>query len=162
MSESLPPYELRRATTEDLALVIDLAVEVVLHSASPFRSVPAQDIQRYRRDDLQGLYQAVQDDNFRAFVAVSGDEFLGHVLVHCGHRDSATGVGQAWIYDLSVNPRYWSAGVGQALMRAAEEFAASKGMRAIGLGVTLSNHRALEFYRRLGYGDERLQMMKQI
>ena len=153
-------YEIRPARVDDLPLVIDLAVEVVLFSTSPFRSVPAADIQRYRREDLQGLYQAILDDSFRAFVAINEEELLGHVLIHCGHRDSATGVGQAWIYDLSVSPKYWSSGVGRALMKAAEAFASDKGMGAIGLGVTLSNERAVSFYRRLGYGDERLQMVK--
>ena len=155
-------YEIRQATGSDLPSVIDLAVEVVLHSTSPYRSVPGEDIRRYRREDLQGLQQALLDPNFRIFVAATETELLGHVLLHCAHRDSTTGVGQAWIYDLSVAPRHWGNGIGKALLRAAEESAAASGIRAIGLGVTLSNQRALRFYREQGYLDERIQMVKLI
>lgn len=155
-----PDSEIREATEADLPYVIDLAVEAVLHSTSPFRAVPGDLIKRYRREDLQGLYQALTDENFKAFVLYEDEQLIGHVLVHCGHRDSATGVNQAWIYDLSVRPGYWNAGVGKRLMNRAEEFARSLGVTAIGLGVTISNERAVGFYHGLGYLDERVQMVK--
>jgi GNAT superfamily N-acetyltransferase len=155
-----PDTAIREATQADLPFVIDLAVEAVLHSTSPFRPFGGDLIKRYRREDLQGLYQALSDPNFKAFVLFEDDELIGHVLVHCGHRDSATGVNQAWIYDLSVRPGYWNAGIGKRLMARAEEFARGLGIGAIGLGVTISNERAVKFYHGLGYLDERVQMFK--
>jgi GNAT superfamily N-acetyltransferase len=57
------------------------------------------------------------------------------------------------INGLAVGPEWQSHGVGTAIVRAAEEHAARRGCRRIGLGVDEENVRAAALYRRLGYRD---------
>lgn len=153
---------IRPATAEDVDGIIDLATEMVLHSVSPFRSVAADQVQHYRREDLQSLRDILGVDHSGLFVAEVEDKLVGHIIVVAHQRDSSTGTAQAWIYDVSVKPGLWGKGIGQALMARAEEFARHCGMSAIGLGVTMANHRAVEFYDRLGYQQERVQMVKNL
>ncbi len=47
-------------------------------------------------------------------------------------------------------------------MGRAEDFARSLGLDWIGLGVTQANQRALSFYQEIGYGIERVQMVKRL
>jgi GNAT superfamily N-acetyltransferase len=153
---------IRAATAEDVDGMIDLATEMVLHSVSPFRSVAADQVQHYRREDLQSLRDILGLDHSGLFVAEIDDKLVGHIIVVAHQRDSSTGTAQAWIYDVSVKPGLWGKGIGQALMARAEQFARDCGMSAIGLGVTMANHRAVQFYDTLGYQQERVQMVKNL
>lgn len=153
---------IRPATAEDVDGMIDLATEMVLHSVSPFRSVAADQVQHYRREDLQSLRDILGLDHSGLFVAEIDDKLVGHIIVVAHQRDSSTGTAQAWIYDVSVKPGLWGKGIGQALMARAEQFARDCGMSAIGLGVTMANHRAVQFYDTLGYQQERVQMVKNL
>lgn len=150
------------ATPEDIPGIIDLATEMVLHSVSPYRSVSAEIVKEFRREDLQTLGDILALEHSGIFVAEEAGLLVGHIIVVAQQRDSSTGTPQAWIYDLSIRAGYWGRGLGQALMEKAESFASQQGMQAIGLGVTLANHRALEFYGRLGYQQERVQMVKNL
>lgn len=153
---------IREALAEDVPTIIDLAVEMVLHSASPLRTVGSADIQHYRREDLQTLSDLVGKEHTGVFVAEQDGQVVGHIVVVAHQRDSSTGMPQAWIYDLSTRAGFWGRGIGQALMARAESFAQAQGMAAIGLGVTLANRRALDFYLQQGYQQERVQMLKNL
>ncbi len=155
-------YEVRRATADDLPDVVELASAMVVHSVSPFRAINPEEVKEFRRRDLQALEDAVTQPNVAVFVAVERESgrFLGHVVVVSGHTESSTGESQSWIFDISVIHECWSAGVGKALVERAEDFSRARGMRYIGLGVTSANERAVRFYERLGYAEERKRMIK--
>lgn len=152
----------RRATASDVPGIVELATEMVLHSVSPFRPVAAEQVKQYRREDLQTLADILELDHSGVFVAEAEGRLIGHIIVVAHQKDSSSGTAQAWIYDVSVEPGYWSKGVGKTLMQWAEMFAREQGMGAIGLGVTLNNQRALGFYLGLGYHQERVQMVKNL
>jgi len=135
---------------------------MVVHSTSPYRGVPAERVREYRREDLQTLVEAVGLEHARIFVAEEAGQLIGHVVVVAGHRDSSTGEGQGWVFDLSIRADRWGRGLGKILMEHAEEFVRERGLDAIGLGVTISNERALRFYREIGYQEERIQMVKKL
>lgn len=59
---------------------------------------------------------------------------------------------------LAVDGRYRRRGVGTELVRAAEKWAASKGIGHIRLNSGSSRTEAHEFYRRLGYEDNKSQL----
>lgn len=154
---------IRTANEADLDHVIDLAVEAVLHSISHSREISGELVQVYRRQDLQALRSVLSQDRTGIFVAEDEKgQFLGHVIVSTAHQDSSTGEIQAWVFDLAVVEKARGRGIGRRLMARAEEFALARGVDRLGLGVTLSNRSALEFYRRLGYVEERVQMIKKI
>lgn len=151
----------RRATMADLPDVIDLAAEMVVHSISPYRATELEAVREYRRQDLETLYEALAMPDAGIFVAEDDEgRFVGHVVVMAGRNESSTGEPQGWVFDLSVIPDEWGTGVADLLMGRAEAFVREKGLRYLGLGVTSANRRALAFYDRLGYLEERKQMIK--
>lgn len=156
-------YGIRRAGAEDLDMVIDLATEMVVHSVSPFRDIPEDEVREFRRKDLAALAEAIVQPHVGVFVAEDpAGRFLGHVVVVCGYMESSTGEQQGWVFDLSVVPDQWSQGIGQDLMAEAERFCAGLGFKYIGLGVTSANERAVRFYERQGYAEERKRMIKRL
>lgn len=157
------PFRLRPATSQDLPAIVELAVDMVVHSVSPYRDSTPEMVRAYRRDDLRTLQDALVMDRARVLVAEAPDgSLLGHIVVLAGQVDSSTGEAQGWIFDVSVRHDTWGKGVGRTLVAAAEEFVAERGLARIGLGVTSANARAVRFYEELGYLEERKQMIKKL
>src|SRR5579862_9127360 len=111
-------YAVRWAGSAALPQVIELAVEMVVHSISPFRAIPASDVKEFRRRDLAALADAVQQPHVGLFLAEEEGtrRLLGHVIVVCGYMESSTGETQGWIFDLSVVRECWGQGIGRVLM----------------------------------------------
>ena len=81
-----------------------------------------------------------------AEVTATGD-LLGTAMVgHDGHR--------GWVYYLAVSPSARGTGLGRALMTAAEEWVAERGIPKLMLMVRSSNTAVLGFYDALGYAVE--------
>ncbi|MCL4513759.1 MAG: GNAT family N-acetyltransferase [Candidatus Eremiobacteraeota bacterium] len=151
----------REAKESDLQQVIDLAVEAIEHSQSPFRNSSLESIKDYRRRDLEQLRSLYAQSHVGIFVAEEKGEIKGHVIVLSGMK-AVTGELQGWIIDLSVRQEFWGTGVAQELTLMAEEFIRSKGFQHLGLGVTSANKRAIRFYEKMGYLEERKQMIKKL
>lgn len=156
-------FRLRPASADDLPAIVELAVQMVVHSLSPYRDSTPEMVRVYRREDLRTLQDAIQLDRARVLVAEAPDgSLLGHIVVLAGQIDSSTGEAQGWIFDVSVRHDCWGKGVGRTLVAAAEHFVAERGLSRIGLGVTSANQRAVRFYEELGYLEERKQMIKKL
>lgn len=156
-----PTIEIYRAVPEDVDEIIELASEMAKCSRSPFRPVDEAKIIADRRADLQTLYTLIHNKDFGAFVARDHrGRLIGHVLVKTGLIDFLTGEEQAWIFDIAVQPKHWGSGISKKLLHTAEVFARERGIRYMGLTVTVSNRRALCFYQHAGYQEERFQMVK--
>ncbi|MBM3466206.1 MAG: GNAT family N-acetyltransferase [Armatimonadetes bacterium] len=157
-------YVIRRARPDDLDKVIQLATDMVVHSVSPFRDISADQVKEFRRKDLQALAEAIKQPHVGLFIAEAENDrrFLGHVVVVCGYMESSTGESQGWVFDLSTVPDMWSQGIGRALMDQAEAFCIALGYKYLGLGVTTANDRAVTFYERLGFMEERKRMIKRL
>ncbi len=155
-------YKIRAGEPTDIAAILDLAVEMVLASKSPLRPGVSDDaILKARRNNLSQLEWLIGLPEGGVFVATNErEELVGHVILMGNNIDSVTEETQAWVYDLSVRRDCWGQGLGRRLMQAAEDFAASLGLKWVGLGVTLSNERATSFYEEIGYKVERVQMLK--
>ena len=157
-------YSIRPATIEDLSRIIDLAVELVIASRSPYREeVSDEQIRDYRRENFSQLETVFELAEAGLFVAVDqAGNHIGHILLLGNQIDSVADVPQAWVYDVSVREDWWGKGVGRSLMARGERFAAELGLDYVGLGVTFANKRAVKFYEELGYQVERVQMVKRL
>lgn len=94
---------------------------------------PERDLARKRRDSPWGL-----------LVAERGGDVVGTVMAgYDGHRGS--------IFYLAVRPDAQRAGVGSALMDAAERLLVARGCPKINLLVRPENTAVLSFYARRGY-----------
>jgi len=68
------------------------------------------------------------------------------MLGHDGHR--------GWVYYLAAAPAHQRGGLGRALMAAAEDWAAKRGVPKLMLMVRPENDRVRAFYEALGYIEE--------
>lgn len=152
-----------RAEKKDLPGIIDLSVEIVGYSMSPRRQNDLAKAGEIRRNDMEALYWQISRGNMAVFVAKNAKgQIVGHVVAKLDTTEFLTGEKQAWILDLAVKPEYWSRGLGQNLMYAVEMAALELGVKYVGLTVTCANKRAADFYKKMGYQDERMQMVKEL
>ena len=70
---------------------------------------------------------------------------------HDGHR--------GWVYYLAVAETHQRVGLGSELMRAAEEWLRTRGAVKVQLMVRSENESALEFYGRVGYESNDVQVL---
>ncbi len=154
-------YRIRKAKRKDIKNIIDLAVEMVELSVSPFRDIPLDEVREFRLNDLKSLYLSMNNPNMGIFIAESMEgEFMGHVISMNNFTESSTGEVQGYIFDLSVKKKFQRLGIGKHLMEVAEDFCKEGGMKFLGLNVTATNAPAVEFYESQGYLLERKRMVK--
>jgi ribosomal protein S18 acetylase RimI-like enzyme len=85
---------------------------------------------------------------------------VGHVWVALDRRPGSGG--GAWIYDIEVASDRRGQGYGRALLQAAENETARRGVSAIGLNVFGSNAVARRLYESSGYGVTTMQLRKEL
>ncbi len=91
-------------------------------------------------------------------ASTSGGEPVGLVWVALDRPRA----GEAWIYDIQVNPEHRGKGYGRALLEAAEQEAARHGSQAIGLNVFGTNAVARRLYESSGYEITAMNMRKEL
>lgn len=85
-------------------------------------------------------------------VAADQERLIGTVMVgHDGHR--------GWVYYMAVDPARQRQGLGTRLLRAAESWAAARGVRKMELMIRESNAAVAGFYAGCGYGAEPVVVM---
>ena len=89
-----------------------------------------------------------------------GHDVVGHLWIAL-ERHVGRG-GGAWIYDIEVVPEYRGHGYGRALLTAAEEVVASRGVDVLGLNVFGTNEVARNLYESSGFETTAMQMRKRL
>lgn len=98
-----------------------------------------------------------------AFIArEKSGEPLGYILVTANARNGQSGEKEIYILDLVVATPYRHRGVGKALLLFVEDFARKQNVGYVGLRVSPLNKKALQFYCRLGYVEEWIEMAKRV
>lgn len=98
-------------------------------------------------DPASDLRRALDGPSSTVLAAVEGGALIGTVMVgHDGHR--------GWLYYLAVAADRRRAGIGGALVSAAEEWLESRGVPKVMLMVRQSNADVVRFYEALGYADQ--------
>jgi ribosomal protein S18 acetylase RimI-like enzyme len=104
---------------------------------------------------------SIEQHGKKTMIFVAEDEQgdrLGFATV--SHSTHFTGEGQAYIGELATSEAAEGRGVGKALARACEQWAREQGYRILTLATGAANERALGFYRRMGYLDEDVTLVK--
>ena len=97
---------------------------------------PRADARRALAGETSTVLAHRQDDRLVATVMVGAD----------GHR--------GWVYYLAVAPDLRKRGLGEAMMRAAEQWVLARGMPKMQLMVRMENAAATGFYHAIGYETE--------
>ena len=105
-------------------------------------------------DPLADIAFARASDNAAILGGWIGTALTASAMVgHDGHRGT--------VYYVSVDPEQQGAGLGRALMDAAESWLRERGVWKLNLMVRASNQSVIDFYRSLGYEtEERVNMSK--
>lgn len=120
----------------------------------------------------EAVVQKMQDDYFTevfantsqqqaTFIAEKDNASLGFIHT-CSRKDEISGETCGTVPLLGVCPSAQGVGVGQALIKAAENWAKEQGYRLLHLEVFSHNHKAQGFYQSLGFAAETLHMIKEI
>jgi ribosomal protein S18 acetylase RimI-like enzyme len=99
----------------------------------------------------------------KLFVAEIGEAIVGFVGVLTTVPPDSPDESQseyAYISDLVVLPAHRRRGVGSALLQRAEAFARANGATTLRIGVLAANAAARELYRRRGFSDYHVQLVK--
>jgi ribosomal protein S18 acetylase RimI-like enzyme len=128
-------------------------VEILLSVARSYLE-NADDLEIIKKQLQQELSQA--GHNRLIFVGSIDDINVAFVqLVLNDVEDGpefANGKDIAHIHNLQVKKELQGQGLGKRMMAFVEEKARKMGVKTLTLGVDDSNHRAIEFYKKLGYG----------
>ena len=89
------------------------------------------------------------------FVIPDGRRIAASVMAgHDGHR--------GWVYYVAADPAHQGTGLGRAIMAAAEDWLARRGVWKVQLLVREDNRKVVEFYERLGYRDTKTVCLQKI
>jgi len=94
-------------------------------------------------------------------IAEQNGQSLGFIHAHA-HEDSISGEKCGTVPLLAVSPEAQGMGVGQLLMKSAEDWAKEQGYRLLHLEVFSNNTKAHGFYQALGFKDETIHMIKSL
>ncbi len=121
----------------------------------------------YHTKDVEGLENGYLDRFFSEgddliFVAELEEEVVAFLSIEVYRED-----GYIYLDDLSVTASCRDQGIGTKLISLAEDYAQSIGISAIVLHVEMTNERAHQLYRKLGYWDhadqgKRIRMVKEL
>ena len=146
----------RRGLPADRAFVEDLAERTVMSSVAAFRQ-PAEIMVRVA---LSRLLEIVENQSHVTLIAQCDDEPVGFVLLLDDLPDEVTSMPQGFIAYMAVEPERQHAGIGAALLNAAEDEARRRGLPYMALMVTEENAPARALYERHGYFTERRLLCK--
>jgi ribosomal protein S18 acetylase RimI-like enzyme len=99
-------------------------------------------------------------DGHDVLVALAGDQAAG--LVSLAEREHFTGELDAYIGELAVDAAFEGHGAGRALIAAADQWAAGRGLAHITLETGARNYRARHFYQRAGFQEEDIRFTKPV
>ncbi len=146
----------RRARAEDQAFIADLGGRSVEASASSLR--PAGNAELVANFAALLTYALGRDHAI--LLAEREGRPSGFALLIFDLPDEVTGVPQAFLAYMAVEPAHRCLGTGRALLRAAEDEAIGRGLPYISLMVTEENEAGRRLYEGAGYATERRLLCK--
>jgi ribosomal protein S18 acetylase RimI-like enzyme len=156
-------YTIRPATIDDYDALGAIYAEVeLLHRTALPQIFRAPDGPVLSREYFEA---GLADEEFAWLVAERAGELLGFVtvrVVQAPERPILLPRRYAEVNNLAVHAPYRQSGVGRALLKRAEQWAAERGLGEIELNVWEFNQGAIEFYEKLGYVTERRTMWRNI
>lgn len=154
----LDPH-IRLAHADDDEFILSLAERFVAFDLPPWRK-RSETLAGIRADIARHLRELPPASHI--FVAETGEgERLGFLHLQT-QKDFFTGALNCHISDVVVAPEYDGQGVGSAMLAHAERWAKEHRCRHVTLSVFPGNERARDLYKRHGYGEETIRMVKPV
>jgi ribosomal protein S18 acetylase RimI-like enzyme len=153
-----PAISIRVGDGRDRAFVLDLGRRVAATSISSIRPAPIALVEMaYER-----LIGYIFGHQYDLLIACDAERPRGFLLLLRDLPDEVTATEQAFVAYMAVEPDSRRRGIGEALLRGAEELARADGLAYLSLMVTEDNLAARGVYERFGLRTERRMMTKAI
>jgi ribosomal protein S18 acetylase RimI-like enzyme len=144
------------AAAADRAFVKELGRRCAMTSVGTLRRASEGAV----RAAFDRLCDIVEDQPHVTLIAQSAQRRLGFLLLLDDLPDEVTSLPQGFVAYMAVDPECRRAGVGAALLAAAENEARRRGLPYMALMVTEENAAARRLYERGGYRTERRLLCK--
>ena len=149
---------IRRAEEKDVKRIIELLLQIDLihHDGRPDLFKVGK---KYTEEEL---FNIIKDENTPVFVYVNQDDkVLGYAI--CIYKQILndtllTDIKTLYLDDLCVDENCRSKGIGKALYEAVVETAKNNGCYNLTLNVWAFNKRAYDFYKKLGFEEQKIGM----
>ncbi len=140
----------------DRAFVRELGRRCAMSSVGPLRRASETAV----RAAFERLCDIVDEQSHLTLIAQRAERRVGFLLLLDGLPDEVTFLPQGFVAYMAVEPECRGAGVGAALLRAAENEARRRGLPYMSLMVTEENAAARRLYERGEYRTERRLLCK--
>jgi len=151
------PAEIRPFQPGDGGQVLALAPRLT-EGVAPWRDPAA--VRRAAQNWVQTSLDTAAEPGHAVYVAIAGDRVVGVVSIR--EQPHFTGQTDAYVGELAVASGMERRGIATALMKAAEGWAAQRGLAFLTLHTGAANQTARNLYRRLGYHEEELLLTKAV
>lgn len=151
--------EIRPFTDEDREPISTLVVELQHHEQQ-------YDAERVVTEHFAANYVARLLADIKEHKGILLTAVYGHTV--CGFvagfalEEVANQSEIFYISDLVVAEAQRGQGIGSSLIRSVETFAAAQGFKRLGIGVLTGNDRVYRLYRRMGFHDYEIQLIKEL
>ena len=150
-------FAIRPARPQDYPALLGLSPRLVI-GVAPWRD-PAK-VATAVREWIESSLASAGEQGHAVLVALLDGQVAG--MVSLAEREHFTGEVDAYVGELVVDRAMEGRGAGRALMAAAEQWAAARGLPRITLETGARNHRARRFYEDAGYQEEEVRLTKAV
>ncbi|NJC81988.1 GNAT family N-acetyltransferase [Planosporangium mesophilum] len=151
---------LRAMTEDELEARIDDLVDEYALDLHRSRGLPLDRARtEAQRQTADLLPDGVATTGTLMFTAEAGGAAVGWIWLSLSTPHQP---GSAWIYEITVDAEHRGKGYGRALIRAAEDELARRGVTRLALNVFSHNTAAIRLYESVGFHTTSLQMAKSI
>jgi GNAT superfamily N-acetyltransferase len=161
---SRPEVRIRPVTPDDLEILIDIYLDTAVHHAA----IDAEVFHVPDRDDVAvRLRRRIEGRGVTGeyLAAMIGDEMVGSASVDFADPPTAGNMARnvpTAEFGVSVVEGWRGNGVGRALIKHLERWAADRGIERMILNVSEANEGAIRLYHDLGYRDYDRAMLKRL
>lgn len=152
-------FHIRPFVRADEAFILSLATRFTDFPLPPWRT--HEEIDNFNRIFLQ---KAMEQPRQETALLVAEDEMEGQAgfIYLTTETDYFSGEKLGYISDLAVAAGFEGRGVARLLLDAADEWARSKGYKAVFLNVFAGNERARRLYEKNGFTEEVVKYVKPV
>jgi GNAT superfamily N-acetyltransferase len=150
-------FEIRFAREADHLALLELSPRLTT-GAAPWRD--PEKVAAAARGWIESSLASAHEDGRAVLVALLDGRVAG--MLSLAEREHFTAEMDAYVGELVVGRAFEGRGAGQALMAAAQRWAAGRGLSRIALDTGARNHRARNFYDRSGFEEEQIGLSKAV
>lgn len=146
---------IKKANVDDISKLIHL-----VYNAYEMHYIGRNDIFRIHSENeiMLELKNIFEDQSRTILLLEEKDITIGYIMFRCNEKLNKS----LWIDQFYIENEYRNKGYGKSLLNEVKKHAKNKGINRIELNCWTFNNNALEFYRHLGFKEQRIVFESEI